>query len=47
MLVQVTQPVSFYAMLCMSFVADVIHPIPFEGGDRSHDFLLFEREGNP
>ncbi len=41
--VQLTRPVSYFALLFLSFIADVIHPIPFEGGDRSHDFFIFDR----
>jgi hypothetical protein len=37
------KPVSYYALAALSFVADTVKPLPFEGGDRSHDFLLFER----
>ena len=39
-----TRPISFYIMICFSFIADVLNPIPFEGGDRSHDFLIFKRD---
>ena len=38
-----TRPVSYYVMLFFSFMADILSPKPFEGGDRSHDFLIFER----
>jgi 2-polyprenyl-3-methyl-5-hydroxy-6-metoxy-1,4-benzoquinol methylase len=39
--VSLTKPMSLYAMWGLSFLADSIHPVPFEGGDRSHDFFLF------
>lgn len=42
-LVHITRPISYYAMLLFSFLADTINPKPFEGGDRSHDFLIFKR----
>ena len=38
-----SRPLSFYVLLGISFVADLLHPIPFEGGNRSHDFFLFKR----
>ncbi|HXE95478.1 MAG TPA: class I SAM-dependent methyltransferase [Dongiaceae bacterium] len=37
------QPYSFYLMLAFSAFLDAIRPIPFEGGQRTHDFLLFRR----
>jgi ubiquinone/menaquinone biosynthesis C-methylase UbiE len=41
--VQLTRPFSYYLLLAMSLIADVVHPVQFEGGDRSHDFFIFKR----
>ena len=43
MLSILTAPASHYGLLAWSWLADLVNPIPFEGGDRSHDFLLFRR----
>lgn len=43
LLVHITRPISYYVMLLFSFFADTINPKHFEGGDRSHDFLIFKR----
>ncbi|QPK63430.1 class I SAM-dependent methyltransferase [Methylomonas sp. LL1] len=37
------KPISYYLMYTISWIADHINPIPFEGGNRSHDFILFKR----
>jgi SAM-dependent methyltransferase len=34
-------PASFHLLRAASRAADVLRPVPFEGGRRSHDFLLF------
>jgi SAM-dependent methyltransferase len=41
--VQLTAPASLWMMLGASFVIDHLHPIVYEGGNLSHDFLLFNR----
>jgi SAM-dependent methyltransferase len=43
-LVRALRPVSLYLLLGYSWLADVVRPIPFEGGDRSHDFFVFRRD---
>lgn len=42
-LVSLFQPLSYYLMWSYSLCADLLHPIPFEGGHRSHDFLIFRK----
>lgn len=46
-IVKWTQPVSLYLMLALSWIADIINPIPFKEDDWSHDFLLFKQFGRP
>jgi SAM-dependent methyltransferase len=41
------QPLSLWLLYGFSWLADTLHPIPFEGGDRSHDFLVFRRGNAP
>lgn len=46
-LVGACSPLSLYTMFGLTFLLDLIYPIPFEGGDRSHDFHLFISEETP
>ncbi len=39
-------PFFFEFLHFFSLMADLIYPIPFEGGDRSHDFFIFRKMGN-
>ncbi|MGO8823214.1 MAG: class I SAM-dependent methyltransferase [Desulfomonilaceae bacterium] len=39
--IEVTQPVSFYVMLSLSFLADILHPTERTSLGISHDFFLF------
>lgn len=41
-----TKPITYYGMYLVSFLADTLCPKPFEGGNRSHDFLIFKKSNN-
>lgn len=43
-LVRLTSPLSLYLIFGVSWAADVIRPIRWQGGDRSHDFFVFRRK---
>jgi SAM-dependent methyltransferase len=38
-----TRPLSFHLLHLISISADALKPVSFEGGKRSHDFLVFKR----
>jgi SAM-dependent methyltransferase len=40
-LVRWTRPLSFRLLHLITVLADALKPVPFEGGERSHDFFLF------
>jgi len=42
-LARLTRPLSWQALAAFSLLADGLAPKPFEGGERSHDFLVFHR----
>lgn len=42
-LVYWTRPLSFHLLRLLTILADAWKPVAFEGGDRSHDFLVFKQ----
>jgi ubiquinone/menaquinone biosynthesis C-methylase UbiE len=38
-----TRPLSFHLLHLITVLADALKPVPFEGGERSHDFFLFKQ----
>jgi SAM-dependent methyltransferase len=42
LLCKLFSPLSYYFLFIFSWCADYIYPIPFEGGNRSHDFMVFK-----
>lgn len=42
-LVRLTQPLSLYFLLFMTWVLDTLRPKPWHNGERSHDFFLFKK----
>jgi len=38
-------PLSFYMLLWITWAEDLLRPVPWAGGERSHDFFVFSKEG--
>lgn len=44
MLVFWTRPISFHLLHLATILADACNPVSFEGGERSHDFIVFKQQ---
>jgi len=42
--ISISQPLSFYILYGLVFIADAIHPIVIENGDYDHKFFVFSNE---